>query len=109
MGGTLIIRIDQQSLKFMMTQKLSEGIQQKLLIKLLEFNYTSEYKKDKENSVVDALSRKHFCQAITTAKPSWIDDIEKSYVDDNHCQQLLQQLAVNPKKFSWLFLTLLCS
>jgi hypothetical protein len=41
-----------------MTQRLTKGIQQKLLMKLLEFDYTSEYKKGKENIVVDALSRK---------------------------------------------------
>lgn len=34
-----------------------EGIQHKLLIKLLRFNYSIEYKKGKDNRVADALSR----------------------------------------------------
>jgi hypothetical protein len=33
LGGTLIIRTDQQSLKYMMSQQLAEGIQHKLLMK----------------------------------------------------------------------------
>jgi hypothetical protein len=45
LGNHLIIRTDQQILKFMMTQWLTEGIQHKLLMKLLEFNHSIEYKK----------------------------------------------------------------
>jgi hypothetical protein len=44
-GGSLVIRTNQQSLKYMMQQRLTEGIQHKLLMKLLESNYTIEYKK----------------------------------------------------------------
>jgi hypothetical protein len=44
LGNQLIIRTDQQSLKFIMTQQFTEGIQHKLLMKLLEFNYAIEYK-----------------------------------------------------------------
>jgi hypothetical protein len=40
-----VIRTNQQSLKYMMQQRLTEGIQHKLLMKLLESNYTIEYKK----------------------------------------------------------------
>ncbi|XP_015688048.1 uncharacterized protein LOC107303452 [Oryza brachyantha] len=58
LGNQLIIRTDQQSLKYMMSQRLTEGIQHKLLLKLLEYDYTIEYKSGKENRVADALSRK---------------------------------------------------
>jgi hypothetical protein len=47
LGNRLIIKTNQQSLRFMATQKLTEGIQHKLLLKLLEFDYTTEYKKRK--------------------------------------------------------------
>lgn len=43
-ANELLIRTDQRSLKFMTGQKVSEGIQQKLLLKQLEFNYKIEYK-----------------------------------------------------------------
>jgi hypothetical protein len=45
LGGSLVIITDQQSLKYMMRQRMTEGIKHKLLMKLLEFNYTIEYKK----------------------------------------------------------------
>jgi hypothetical protein len=77
LGGHLIIRIDQQSLKYMMSQRLTKGIQHKLLMKLLEFNYTIEYKKGAENRVANALSRKeHSVLAISSAVPSWIAEVE---------------------------------
>jgi hypothetical protein len=71
LGGQLVIKIDQQSLKHMMNQWLSEGIQQKLLMKLLEFNYTIEYKKGVENMVANALSiRGNTAMAISSAVPT---------------------------------------
>jgi hypothetical protein len=44
-------------LRYIQEQKLTEGIQHKLLVKLLGYNYSVEYKKGKENKVADALSR----------------------------------------------------
>ena len=40
---SLIIRTDQQSLKYIHEHKLLEGIQHKLLIKLLGYDYKVEY------------------------------------------------------------------
>jgi hypothetical protein len=57
LGNQVIIRTDQQALKYLGSQRLLEGIQHKLMLKLLEFNYSIEYKKGKENTVVNALSR----------------------------------------------------
>jgi hypothetical protein len=80
LGGTLVIKTGQQSLKHMMTQHITEGIQHKLLMKLLEFQYTIEYKKGKENTIADALSRKDSSiSAITSVTPTWITGIEQSY------------------------------
>jgi hypothetical protein len=47
LGNKLIIKTDQQSLRYMMTQRLTKGIQHKLLMKLMEFDYSIEYKKAK--------------------------------------------------------------
>ena len=41
-ASSIIIRIDQQSLKYIQEQKLTEGIQHKLLVKLLGYNYVVE-------------------------------------------------------------------
>lgn len=57
----------------MTEQNVSEGIQHKLMLRLLEFNYIIEYKKGKENKVVDALSRRGAnAMAISMAVPSWM-------------------------------------
>lgn len=77
LGGKLVIRTDQQSLKFMMNQRLVEGIQHKLMLKLMEYDYSVEYKQGKQNYVADALSRmpiiqekeEESCQAITIVVP----------------------------------------
>lgn len=82
----------------MVTQKIMEGIQHKLMIKLLEFDHTIEYKQGKENMVTDALSRRDppgtsLCCAITTVQPAWLEDIELSYVNDPDSTTLLKKLA----------------
>ena len=59
LGNQLVIKTDQRSLKYLTSQRLLEGIQHKLMLKLLEFDYIIEYKKGTKNSAVDALSRKN--------------------------------------------------
>jgi hypothetical protein len=77
---SLITRTDQQSLKYIQEQRLMEGIQHKLLIKLLGLKYTVEYKQGRTNKykqgrtneVADALSRathSHEVPAISTIIP----------------------------------------
>jgi hypothetical protein len=70
------------------------------MMKLLEFDYSIEYKKGSQNTVADALSRKEpladSCLAISAAIPSWVIDVEASYVGDAKCVQLLQDLALDP-------------
>lgn len=99
-GNPLIIKTDQHSLKYMASQRLTEGIQHKLLLKLLEFDYTTEYKKGKENLVADALSRKDTsapstCNNITVVIPQWIEDVKKSYEADPDSSKLLHKVAAD--------------
>lgn len=84
-SSSLIICTDQQSLKYIQDQRLVEGMQHKLLIKLLGYNYIVEYKRGREIKAADSLSRiNHYVQAmtITPAAPIWIDKVVKSYVED---------------------------
>ena len=79
LGGDLLIKTDQKSLKFITDQKIMEGIQRKLLMKLLEFNYKIEYKKCKENKADDALSKKeNSVHALTILTPTWVRTVEDS-------------------------------
>lgn len=96
-SSKLIIRTDQQSLKYIQEHRLVEGIQHKLLVKLLGFDYVIEYKKGKENRAADALSRMP-CPtsvlAITMITPKWMEEIQGTYDQDEHCLQLLTKLSV---------------
>jgi hypothetical protein len=68
-------------LKFITEQKAVEGIQHKLLVKLLDFNYAIEYKQGKENIAADDLSRRDSeLQAITVINPSWTVSVETSNI-----------------------------
>jgi hypothetical protein len=78
-------------------QRLVPGIQHKLLLKLMGYDYKIEYKKGKENRAADTLSRRHATESvrvISTAVPLWVNDVQASYVDDPKCKELEQQLHV---------------
>ena len=68
-----------------------DGIQHKLLIKLLGFNYVVEYKKGMENRAADALSRAAHAEslALSCVVPVWIEQVITSYTDDSKCQELI--------------------
>ena len=72
---------------------MTEGVQHKLLIKLLGYKFTVEYKKGKENKVADALSRKPNLLAISMAVPSWTDNIEQSYEHGYTCKNLIARIT----------------
>lgn len=84
----------------MATQRLTKGIQHKLLLKLLEYDYTIEYRKGKENLVADALSKKDSlhsmqCNNITMVVPQWTEDVKNSYKGDNDSDKLLKKVAAD--------------
>uniref|UniRef100_A0A0A9FY82 Integrase catalytic domain-containing protein n=1 Tax=Arundo donax TaxID=35708 RepID=A0A0A9FY82_ARUDO len=79
----------------MTKQKLTESIQHKLMLRLLQYDYSIEYKKGVDNKAADALSKMdHSCHAIPTVTPLWITEVAKTYAADPQCQQLLTQLAI---------------
>jgi hypothetical protein len=104
LGTKLVIKTDHESLKFMNEQRVTTGMQHKLLLKLLEFDYVIEYKKGQENVVADALSQHDQLNALTTVTPTWIDDIKNSYSQDTHCLNLIAQGTAGttlPKKYTF--------
>lgn len=97
-GTLLIIRTDQASLKYINEQRITEGVQHKLLIKLLSYDYKIEYKKSKENKAADALSQvppNGQLFATTLIIPTWITNVVDSYATDTKSQELESQLRIN--------------
>jgi hypothetical protein len=95
----LILRTDQQSLKHIGDQKLIQGIQNKLLIKILGYNYKVEYKNGKEHKAADALSHRPHqinTMAITSVVPMWVQEVLDSYIVDANCKELEEQLRISP-------------
>jgi hypothetical protein len=58
LGRLFVVRSNQHRLKHLWSQKISTTAQQRWLYKLMGFDFSVEYKKGKENIVVDALSRR---------------------------------------------------
>ena len=58
LGRPFVIKTDQQSLKYILEQRVATLAQQKWLAKLLSYLFVVEYKKGCENRVADALSRR---------------------------------------------------
>lgn len=57
-GKPFVTKTDQQSLKFLLEQRVRTPTQQKWITKLSGYSFLVEYKKGKENKAADALSRR---------------------------------------------------
>jgi hypothetical protein len=89
--ATLILRTDEESLKYMGEHRLVQGIEHKLMVKLMSYNYKIKNKKGKENRVADALSRRpqtDHIMSISTTVPLWINDVLSSYAQDEKCREI---------------------
>jgi Integrase zinc binding domain/Integrase core domain/Chromo (CHRromatin Organisation MOdifier) domain len=95
-GQPFIIKTDHISLKHLLEQRLTHALQHKGLCKLLGLQYEIQYKKGVENKAADALSRRPgLCSeaenyAVTELMPSWLQELQDSYKQDEWAQQVLQ-------------------
>jgi RNase H-like domain found in reverse transcriptase len=96
------IKTDQISLKHLLEQKIHTSLQHRGFSKLLGFDYTIEYKKDVDNKVVDALSRRDgplvdsigSTAALTFVSeiiPQWVTYIQLNYHNDPWIAELLHK------------------
>ncbi|KAJ0803307.1 putative nucleotidyltransferase, Ribonuclease H [Helianthus annuus] len=94
--GQFLIRTDQQSLKHLLTQKVTTPLQHKWLAKLMGYNYSIDYKKGKENVAADALSRVHgvslFTTSINSFEPVLMQRIITSQQKDDQLQEIVTKL-----------------
>lgn len=112
-GKPFVIKTDQQSLKYLLDQRVGTLAQRRQITKLLGYNFLVEYKKGKENVVADALSRQGeesmdvptsdlfsveganlyptegTLFIISFPTPTWIQDLKASYETDQFVQNLL--------------------
>ena len=94
-----VIRTDQQSLKYLLGQKLKTPFQMYWVTKLMGYDYEIHYKKGKNNAVADALSRLNGPQllqmTLATASQELLEEIKKSWVDDERVAAVIADLKVN--------------
>ena len=93
MGQHFKVKIDHDSLKYFLEQRLSSEEKQKWVTKMLGYDFEIVYKKGKENIVADALSRKDekdealLCDLlilqenwVVEAKEEWKNDVTTSNI-----------------------------
>ena len=93
------IKSDQKSLAHLNDQRLHIEWQHKALTKMMGLTYKVVYKKGSTNSAADTLSRRplvgEHILAVSSASPSWLDDVVQSFQDDPKARFLLTQLALS--------------
>jgi hypothetical protein len=103
LGQSFKIKTDQQSLKFLLEQKVGTVTQQRWMSKLLGYDFVIEYKRDKENKVADALSRVFeepavpvaaTCSLISFPSPTWLEELKLSYDSDPGTTELLHKFQL---------------
>ena len=96
LGKLFQIKIDHQSLKYFLEQRLSSPEQQKWVTKLFGYDYEIIYKKGKDNVVADALSRKYEDEgslfSLSFIVPDWLQVVRQEWLQDPKSSQLIQQL-----------------
>jgi len=109
MGRHFKVKTDHDSLKYFLEQRLSSKEKQKLVTKMLVYDFEIIYKKGKQNVVADALSRKDedvealLC-AISIIQLDWIKEAREEWKNDEEVWALirkLQQDSNTSDTFSW--------
>ncbi|KAJ9544173.1 hypothetical protein OSB04_023880 [Centaurea solstitialis] len=73
LGSHFTVRSDQQSLKFLLEQRVVEPEYQKWVGKLMGYNFSIVYKQGSANKAADALSRKHHPAELSSmSAPQWV-------------------------------------
>eukprot|EP00268_Persea_americana_P037822 TRINITY_DN37516_c0_g1_i1.p1 TRINITY_DN37516_c0_g1~~TRINITY_DN37516_c0_g1_i1.p1 ORF type:complete len:145 (+),score=23.32 TRINITY_DN37516_c0_g1_i1:126-560(+) len=94
-GRRFIVKTDQQSLKFLLEQRIGTPSQQHWVSKLLGYGFQVNYRSGKSNVVDDALSRKvedGDITAISSLFATWINEVKVKHHQDKDVQDKLQRL-----------------
>ncbi|KAH0691472.1 hypothetical protein KY289_018830 [Solanum tuberosum] len=97
-GRHFIVITDQKALKFLLEQKLHTGSQLKWIIKLMQFDFTIEYKKGKQKKVVHALSRIPAVElaslTLGVVRSDLLQTIMSSWDSDTELRKLIHKLSI---------------
>jgi len=93
----LKVKVDHDSLKYFLEQRLSSEEQQKWVTKMLGYVFEIIYKKGKQNVVADALSRKDedveaLLYAISIIQPDWINEAREEWKNDEEVWAFIRKL-----------------
>ena len=94
-----VIRTNHKSLLHLNEQSIHTKIQQKALLKLMDLDYSIQYKKGINNAAADSLSRRpvSVLMAISQCSPAWIEQLRKGSEEDACTKQLLTELSLTPE------------
>lgn len=94
-----IIKTDQQSLKFLMEQKMTTPFQHMWLSKLMGYTFEIQYKQGKENVVADALLRVSGSQllhiTLSQSHHSFFDSIKLLWETDPNLKKIISEMQAN--------------
>ncbi|KAJ0440472.1 putative nucleotidyltransferase, Ribonuclease H [Helianthus annuus] len=99
LGRHFLIRTDHYTLKFLLEQRITTADQQRLLLKLLPYDFSIVHKAGKENRGADALSRRpHSGELLTLMVPYCIEmsDIKTKLKSDPFTSNLIKKLQEEP-------------
>ena len=104
LGKPFLIKTDQQSLKFLLDQKVGTPTQQKWIAKLMGYIFQVEYKKGMDNQVADALSRKEDPPQTTMfllsfPQLSWLDELQQSYATNPDLNKIIEGIQNGNSSF----------
>jgi hypothetical protein len=101
LGHSFVVKTDQQSLKFLLEQKIVTPFQQKWLTKLLGYDFVVEYKKRVENRVADALSRRESWEQdvslflLSSPSVTWVQELKNCYSSDADLKPLWEKWSLH--------------
>ena len=81
MGNKFVVKTDHNNLRYFLTQKDLNERQQKWVSKIQAFEFDIEYVKEKNNVVVDSLSRRHSIYLMDVVE-NWKATLEVEYAKD---------------------------
>nr|GEU47284.1 transposon Ty3-G Gag-Pol polyprotein [Tanacetum cinerariifolium] len=99
LGRHFLIRTDHYTLKFLLEQRITSTEQQRLLLKLMPYDFSIVHKVGKENKGAYALSRRpHSGELLTLIVPYSVevDDIKAGLQTDLFTSDLMKKLQIDP-------------